>query len=80
MCGEFAYSSRSEFVKDAIRRHLEYHGYYPKSEIMLEKSKITVNPSLLKNDPEKAITEINSRIKTLHNLKMLLSENINKKD
>jgi len=48
-CGEFAYSSRSEFVKDAVRRHLEYHGYYyPKSGIMLEKSKITVNPSLLK--------------------------------
>ena len=27
--GEFAYSSRSEFVKDAIRRSLEKHGFYP---------------------------------------------------
>lgn len=25
-----AYSSRSEFIKDAIRRFLEYYGYYPK--------------------------------------------------
>lgn len=27
--GEFAYSSRSEFVKDAIRRFLEEYGCYP---------------------------------------------------
>ena len=27
--GEFAYSSRSEFVKDSIRRSLERHGFYP---------------------------------------------------
>jgi metal-responsive CopG/Arc/MetJ family transcriptional regulator len=26
---ELAYASRSEFVKDAIRRFLEYHGHYP---------------------------------------------------
>jgi len=28
---EGAYSSRSEFIKDAIRRYLEYYGYYPRS-------------------------------------------------
>lgn len=27
---EFAYASRSEFIKDAVRRFLEYYGYYPK--------------------------------------------------
>lgn len=27
---EGAYSSRSEFIKDAIRRLLEYYGRYPK--------------------------------------------------
>ena len=27
---ECAYSSRSEFIKDAVRRFLEYYGYYPK--------------------------------------------------
>jgi Arc/MetJ-type ribon-helix-helix transcriptional regulator len=26
-----AYSSRSEFIKDAVRRLLEYYGYYPKA-------------------------------------------------
>jgi Arc/MetJ-type ribon-helix-helix transcriptional regulator len=30
--GEFAYASRSEYIKDAVRRHLEYHGYYPKKK------------------------------------------------
>jgi metal-responsive CopG/Arc/MetJ family transcriptional regulator len=25
-----AYSSRSEFIKDAIRRFLEHYGYYPR--------------------------------------------------
>ena len=29
---EFAYSSRSEFIKDAIRRFLEYYGYYPRKK------------------------------------------------
>jgi len=28
----YAYSSRSEFIKDAIRRFLEYYGYYPLSK------------------------------------------------
>ena len=27
---ECAYSSRSEFIKDATRRLLEYYGYYPR--------------------------------------------------
>jgi Arc/MetJ-type ribon-helix-helix transcriptional regulator len=30
--GESAYASRSEYIKDAVRRHLEYHGYYPKKK------------------------------------------------
>lgn len=30
--GEFAYASRSEFIKDAVRRFLEYHGYYPQNK------------------------------------------------
>lgn len=75
--GEFAFSSRSEFVKDAIRRYLEYHGYYPKSGIMLEKSKITINPSVL-NTSEEKIAEINSQIKMLHDIKTLLSKEIKK--
>ena len=25
--GKYGYSSRAEFVKDAIRRYLEWHGY-----------------------------------------------------
>jgi metal-responsive CopG/Arc/MetJ family transcriptional regulator len=28
----YAYSSRSEFIKDAIRRFLEYYSYYPSSK------------------------------------------------
>jgi metal-responsive CopG/Arc/MetJ family transcriptional regulator len=28
---KYAYSSRSEFIKDAIRRFLEYYNYYPAS-------------------------------------------------
>jgi Arc/MetJ-type ribon-helix-helix transcriptional regulator len=27
---EGAYSSRSEFIKDAVRRFLEYYGHYPR--------------------------------------------------
>ena len=34
--GEFAYSSRSEFVKDAIRRSLEKHGFYPNKSLTSE--------------------------------------------
>jgi Arc/MetJ-type ribon-helix-helix transcriptional regulator len=37
--GEFDYSSRSEFLKDAIRRFLEYYGYYPQSDILIENLK-----------------------------------------
>jgi Arc/MetJ-type ribon-helix-helix transcriptional regulator len=36
--GEFAYSSRSEFVKDAIRRVLEQYGFYPPNSQKLEGS------------------------------------------
>jgi hypothetical protein len=37
--GEFAYSSRSEFVKDALRRFLGYHGYYLPLSISMENPK-----------------------------------------
>jgi metal-responsive CopG/Arc/MetJ family transcriptional regulator len=30
--GELAYASRSEFIKDAIRRFLEYYGYHPRNK------------------------------------------------
>jgi len=36
--GEFAYSSCSEFAKDAIRRFLEQYGYYPPNSQKLEGS------------------------------------------
>lgn len=72
--GEFAYSSRSEFVKDAIRRFLEYHGQYPQSGLSLEKSKITLNPSLLNRDSDKLIADLNAKIKTFQDLKNLLIE------
>jgi Arc/MetJ-type ribon-helix-helix transcriptional regulator len=72
--GEFAYSSRSEFVKDALRRFLEYHGYYPLSSISMEKSKITISPSLTREDLDKTIAEINAKIKMLHDMKSFLTE------
>ena len=70
--GEFAYSSRSEFVKDAIRRHLEYHGYHPQSGILIEKSKVTINPSLLNKGNKDVVAEINTKIKMLNEMKELL--------
>jgi Arc/MetJ-type ribon-helix-helix transcriptional regulator len=70
--GEFAYSSRSEFVKDALRRFLEYHGHYPQSGISLEKSKITLNPSLLNEEADKVIADINAKIKMFQDLKNVL--------
>jgi metal-responsive CopG/Arc/MetJ family transcriptional regulator len=72
--GEFAYSSRSEFVKDALRRFLEYHGYYPISGISMEKSKITISPSLNREDLDKTIAEINAKIKMLHDMKSLIED------
>jgi len=30
--GELAYASRSEFIKDGIRRFLEYYGHYPRNK------------------------------------------------
>jgi len=70
--GEFAYSSRSEFVKDALRRFLEYHGSYPQSGLSLEKTKITLNPSLLNEEADKVIADLNKKIKTLQDLKNVL--------
>jgi len=71
--GDFAYSSRSEFIKDAIRRFLEYHGHYPQSGLSLEKSKITLNPSLFNEEADKMIVDINSKIKILQDLKNVLT-------
>jgi hypothetical protein len=75
--GEFAYSSRSEFVKDALRRFLEYHGYYPQTGISLEKTKITVNPSLTDDKTDKTIADLNARIKMFQDLKDVLSDRKN---
>jgi len=77
--GKFAYSSRSEFVKDALRRFLEYHGHYPQSGLSLEKTKITLNPSLLNEGVDKVIADINARIKTLQDLKNVLIRKENQK-
>jgi len=77
--GEFAYSSRSEFVKDALRRFLEYHGHYPQSGLSLEKTKITLNPSLLNEGVDKVTADINARIKTLQDLKNVLIRKENQK-
>jgi Arc/MetJ-type ribon-helix-helix transcriptional regulator len=69
---DFAYASRSEFVKDAIRRFLEYHGHYPKPNISLEKNKVTRDSKLLDEDPDKAIADLNARIKVFQELKNVL--------
>lgn len=62
--GAFAYSGRSEFVKDALRRFLEKHGHYPKhSGVRLETSTLSLSPvgdveeerTKLKNDLSKRI-------------------------
>ena len=48
---EFAYSSRSEFVKDAIRRFLEVYGYYPpNSRLLSEKSASLLHPHLTRQE------------------------------
>jgi len=62
--GEFAFASRSEFVKDAIRRSLEKHGFYP------SKSWLTRN---LANE---AISEnLNERIRQLKELRAISLSN-----
>lgn len=61
--GEFAYTSRAEFVKDSIRRALEKHGFYPKG------SKNFLNMDL---DNEKMQEELNRRINHLKELRSLL--------
>lgn len=77
--GTFAYASRSEFIKGAIRRFLEYHGYYPKAGLSLEKTAITLNPSLLNKGADDMIADLNAKIKVLQNLKnVLIKEKRNK--
>jgi Arc/MetJ-type ribon-helix-helix transcriptional regulator len=76
--GEFAFSSRSEFVKDALRRFLEFHGYYPQAGLSLEKTKITLNPALLDEEADKMIAELNSKIKTFQELKNVFVKERNK--
>lgn len=77
--GEFAYSSRSEFVKDALRRFLEYHGSYPQSGLSLEKTKITLNPSLLNEEADKVIADLNAKIKMFQDLKNVFIRGKNQK-
>jgi len=57
---DFAYSSRSEFVKDAIRRSLEKHGFYPSSSWL---QRALSNPTLLE--------ELTEKIKQLKELRSL---------
>ena len=61
--GDFAYTSRAEFVKDAIRRALEKHGFYPGG-----------SRSLLDMDlnNEKIQEELAKRINRLKELRSLL--------
>lgn len=58
--GEFAYVSRSEFVKDAIRCSLQKHGFYP------SKSWVTRN---LTN--EAFLENLNKKIKQLKELRAI---------
>jgi len=49
---KFGYSSRAEFVKDAIRRYLEWFGYYPpkKEKMRVEEFIIEAARKLSKKD------------------------------
>jgi len=64
--GEFAYTSRSEFVKDAIRRSLERHGFYPKTPNLLLESALS---------NEEFGKHLDARIKQLKKLKVMLLAN-----
>ena len=62
--GQFAYASRSEFVKDAIRHSLVEHGFYPNSS-WLER---TLTDKRLDQ-------HLNKRIKQLKELRSLALQN-----
>jgi Arc/MetJ-type ribon-helix-helix transcriptional regulator len=53
---EGAYSSRSEFIKDAIRRFLEYYNYYPASKRNSKKDEPHLD--LTQDDIEKLCTKM----------------------
>lgn len=63
---EFAYTSRSEFVKDAIRRALEKHGFYPKTPNLLLESALS---------NEEFGKRLNTKIRQLKELKAMLLAN-----
>ena len=75
----FAYTSRSEFVKDGIRRFLEYHGYYPKSGLTLEKTTIALTPSMLNEGKDEMLEDLNTKINMLQNLRNVLIQNNRKR-
>lgn len=52
---EGAYSSRSEFIKDAIRRFLEYYNYYPASKRNSKKEELHLD--LTQEDIAKLLTK-----------------------
>jgi Arc/MetJ-type ribon-helix-helix transcriptional regulator len=53
--GEFAYTSRAEFVKDSIRRALEKHGFYPDSKPWLKE---IFDNDRLREELDKRLTEL----------------------
>ncbi|MFP3985729.1 MAG: ribbon-helix-helix domain-containing protein [Candidatus Bathyarchaeia archaeon] len=58
---EFAFTSRSEFVKDAVRRSLEKHGFYPKNQkSWLEKALNTEETQKRINETIKQLKQIRS--------------------
>jgi Arc/MetJ-type ribon-helix-helix transcriptional regulator len=75
--GEFAYSSRSEFVKDALRRYLEEHGYYPRhSTFRIERSTLSMSAGLVDAEEERAKLKetLTTRIKHLREFVKYLEE------
>jgi len=52
----YAYSSRSEFIKDAIRRFLEYYNYYPASKRNSRREELHLD--LTQEDIAKLLTQI----------------------
>jgi len=53
--GELAYASRSEFIKDGIRRFLEYYGHYPRNKGNVKNDALYVG---LSPDVTKLLTRI----------------------
>jgi Arc/MetJ-type ribon-helix-helix transcriptional regulator len=77
---EFAYTSRSEFIKDAVRKSLKYHGYYPQAGLSLEKLKVSLDSLMLNEEKEKTVAEMNARIKMPQDVKRTVNENVQNVD